>query len=99
MELSTGIADLDNLLQGLIPGDNVVWQVDDMADYAFFADKFARRALADNLQCIYFRFASHKPLLEAGHNPKVFNINPAPDSTSLSPRFTTSLKKANVTRS
>ncbi|MDD5313095.1 MAG: PEP/pyruvate-binding domain-containing protein [Dehalococcoidia bacterium] len=78
MELSTGIVDLDNLLQGLIPGDNVVWQVDDMADYAFFADRFARKALADKLQCVYFRFARHKPLLENGQGIKVFNIDPAP---------------------
>jgi hypothetical protein len=61
--LTTGIADLDNLLQGLIPGDKIVWQVDDLADYAFFAEKFARSATENDLQCVYFRFARHKPIL------------------------------------
>ena len=78
MELSTGIIDLDNLLQGLIPGDNIVWQVDDMADYAFFADRFARKAIDSKLQCVYFRFARHAPLLPDVHGVTVFNIDPAP---------------------
>ena len=78
MELSTGIADLDSLLQGLIPGDNIVWQVDDMADYAFFADKFAQKAISDKLECVYFRFARHQPLLPDVPGIKVCSIDPAP---------------------
>ena len=78
MELSTGIADLDGLLQGLIPGDNIVWQVDDMADYAFFADKFSQRAISDKLECVYFRFARHQPLLPDVPGIKVYGIDPAP---------------------
>ncbi len=31
--LSTGLPGLDKTLRGLIPGDNVVWQVDSVEDY------------------------------------------------------------------
>jgi len=47
--ISTGITELDNLLQGLFPGDNIVWQIDNLGDYAFFAEKFARDTLSNKL--------------------------------------------------
>ncbi len=78
MDISSGIADLDNLLQGLLPGDNIVWQVDDMDDYAFFAEKFARQAIDSRLECVYFRFARYKPLLPDVPGINVHNIDPAP---------------------
>ena len=78
MELSTGIIDLDNLLQGLLAGDNIVWQIDDLQDYSFFAERFAREAVARNLECIYFRFGSHPPILPAMPGVGVVNIDPAP---------------------
>jgi len=78
MDISTGIADLDNLLQGLLPGDNIVWQIDDLDDYAFFAGKFAREAIDKKLECIYFRFASHPPILPALNGLTVINIDPSP---------------------
>ncbi len=78
MELSTGIPDLDNLLQGLIPGDNIVWQIDDLDDYAVFAGKFARETIDKKLECIYFRFASHPPILPALPGLTIINIDPSP---------------------
>ena len=38
--LSTGLAGLDSVLKGLMPGDNVVWQVDSVDDYRPFAEFF-----------------------------------------------------------
>ncbi|MCX6005001.1 MAG: PEP/pyruvate-binding domain-containing protein [Chloroflexi bacterium] len=78
MEISSGILDLDNLLQGLLPGDNIVWQIDSLADYAFFAERFAARAIAQKLETIYFRFASHPPILPDLPGLKIVNIDPAP---------------------
>ena len=78
MELSTGITELDDLLQGLIPGDNIVWQIDDLQDYSFFAEKFAREAVAAKLECIYFRFGSHPPILPEIPGVSVVQIDPAP---------------------
>jgi hypothetical protein len=34
---STGSLQLDRLLMGLFPGDNVVWQVDSLDEYSYFA--------------------------------------------------------------
>ncbi len=34
--LSTGLPSLDKVIQTVIPGDNIVWQVDAIEDYAAF---------------------------------------------------------------
>jgi pyruvate,water dikinase len=60
---SSGDLNLDDITQGLRLGDNVVWQVDALADYVRFAQAFAARALADGMPCVYVRFAPHTPLL------------------------------------
>lgn len=76
--ISTGIADLDDLLQGLLAGDNIVWQIDSLSDYAFFAERFARQAIHQKLECIYFRFGSHPPILPDMAGLTVINIDPSP---------------------
>ena len=62
----TGLADLDRVLGGLRRGDNVVWQVDTVEDYAAFVGPFADAALATRGKLVYFRFARHEPLLAPG---------------------------------
>ncbi len=44
---STGITDFDEVIDSLRTGDNVVWQVDDIEDYAYFVTFFVKRALAE----------------------------------------------------
>ena len=61
---TTGIENLDAIINGLRMGDNVVWQVDDMEDYGYFAALFVRRALQDHRRVVYFRFAQHRRLVE-----------------------------------
>lgn len=60
---STGVPELDRLLRGLIPGDNVVWRVDAIEDYRAFVLPYAQYAVAGGRKLIYFRFAGHDPLL------------------------------------
>jgi len=55
--IPTGIPALDEVLQGLRLGDNVVWQVDDLDDYLHLVRPFAERAMADGRKCVYIRFA------------------------------------------
>lgn len=62
-QLSTGVPGLDRVLKGLLPGDNVVWQVDDIEDYRAFVEPYYRHALASGGPLIYFRFANHEPLI------------------------------------
>ena len=60
----TGFDDLDRMLTSLKPGDNVVWQVDDVDDYKVFVQPFVKRALGQSRHIIYMRFASHEPLVD-----------------------------------
>ena len=43
---TTGLSSLDDLLTGLRSGDNIVWQVDDIEDYAALVDPFVVASLA-----------------------------------------------------
>ena len=61
--LSTGLPGLDRVLKGLIPGDNIVWQVDTVEDYLPFIEPYSRYALGVGQKLVYFRFAKHPPLL------------------------------------
>ena len=66
MQLSTGLPGLDRVLRGVMPGDNFVWQVESLADFAPFAAAFCEMAAAKNKKLIYFRFAKHEPSCGAG---------------------------------
>ena len=57
--IRSGLASLDELLQGLRLGDNVVWQVDRFEDYPYLAKAFAEQAISDGFDCVYLSFASH----------------------------------------
>lgn len=62
-DLSSGLPELDQMLRGLLSGDNVVWQVERIDDYLAFVDPFCRHAVRRGRKLIYFRFARHQPLL------------------------------------
>jgi hypothetical protein len=72
----SGDADLDATIQGLRLGDNVVWQVDALEDYAHYARLFAARAIQEGMPCVYMRFAPHAPLLEPHPALQVFTVDP-----------------------
>jgi hypothetical protein len=73
----TGLASLDRVLQGLRPGDNVVWQVDAVEDYVPFVDPFVAEALSTGRTVVYFRFARHAPLVKEGRGARVHRLSPA----------------------
>jgi hypothetical protein len=62
--VSTGWESLDQIIDHLRPGDNVVWQVDAIDDYQRLVTDFVNCALANNKRVVYFRFARHLPMLE-----------------------------------
>jgi hypothetical protein len=64
MRATTGIHNFDDVIDGLRTGDNVVWQVDDIDDYAYFVTFFVERALAEGKRVSYMRFAEHRRLVE-----------------------------------
>lgn len=73
--ISTGLPGLDHVFTGLRAGDNVVWQVDSLGDYAAFVRPFCRWARANGRRLIYFRFAKHPPLCD-GSTAEVREVSP-----------------------
>ena len=43
--LTTGLPGLDKVLRGIMPGDNIVWQVEKVADYKTLVTPYAEAAL------------------------------------------------------
>ncbi len=74
--LSTGMPGLDEILHGLLPGDNLVWQIDNIAVYQDAVERFASHAAASGVHLHYFRFAAHPPLLSASPDITVHSLNP-----------------------
>jgi pyruvate,water dikinase len=80
MEISTvpsGIHALDEVLQGIRLGDNVVWQVDRLEDYRYFAEPFAEAAVAASRRLVYLRFASHPPVLAPRPGLETIELDPS----------------------
>ena len=73
--VSTGMKGLDEILNFLQMGDNVVLQVDDIEDYKKFVDPYVETALANNQHLVYIRFANHPALLEPNKEIKVIKLN------------------------
>ena len=74
--LSTGLPGLDRVLKGIIPGDNIVWQVDADEDYRPFVEPYCRWARESGQRLIYFRFARHAPLVCAEAKATVCTLDP-----------------------
>jgi len=60
---TTGLPGLDGALKGVLPGDNIVWQVDSISDYQVLVDPFVQAGIQSGRRLVYFRFASHPPLI------------------------------------
>jgi len=75
---------LDELIQEIRAGDNLVWQIDNLEDYASFAQAFANRAITDGHNCIYLRFASHPPILKPESYLQIIEIDPKPGFDAFS---------------
>ena len=59
----SGIPALDQALDSIRMGDNVVWRVSDLDEFCLFAAPFVEQAKKDGRNIIYFRFASHPELV------------------------------------
>jgi pyruvate, water dikinase len=74
--MTTGLPGLDLVLHGVEPGDNVVWQVDDIEDYRALVLPYAEAARRQGRRFVYFRFASHPPLLPDDFGAEVRPLDP-----------------------
>ena len=75
-KFSTGLPGLDRTLCGLIPGDNVVWQVDTIDDYLPFVTPCWEEARRQGRKRIYFRFARHRELIPADDDGQIYRLHP-----------------------
>lgn len=73
--VSTGISDLDRLLDDLRIGDNVVWRVSSLADYRHLVSAFAEAAVQQQREIIYVRFGQDAPLLDVGPGVRVVAVD------------------------
>jgi len=61
--VSTGMPGLDQAIDLLRLGDNVVWQVQSIEDYLKVLGPYIRQAKLDERRLVYFRFGNHAPLM------------------------------------
>ena len=55
---------MDTAIDNIRLGDNVVWRVSDLEQFKLFMRPYVEQAIKDQRKIIYFRFASHEPLIE-----------------------------------
>ena len=75
--VSTGITGLDNTIDMLRLGDNVVWQVETTEEYKRVLIPYVTQALADERTLVYIRFSSSESLLEENDRIHLCSIDPA----------------------
>ena len=62
--VKSGIPGLDEALDNIRLGDNVVWNVTNLNEFSYFVEPYVKQAKKDNRNLIYIRFANHQPLIE-----------------------------------
>ena len=70
----SGIPQMDENFDNIRLGDNVVWRVDNLEQFKFFMKPYVKQAIEDKRNLIYFRFATHEPLLEEQEGLKIINV-------------------------
>ena len=73
-KVKSGIPELDEALDYIRLGDNVVWRVSELSQFKLFMEPYVRQAIEDKRNIIYFRFASHEPLIEECEEVKRVNV-------------------------
>ena len=72
--VQSGIPEMDKALDNIRLGDNVVFRVSDLSEFKLFVDPYIAQAKKDGRNIIYFRFASHEPLVEDCPEVKIINV-------------------------
>ena len=72
--IKSGISEMDTALDNIRLGDNVVWRVSNLSEFKLFMESYIKQAIEDKRNIIYFRFASHEPLLEESPHIKRIDV-------------------------
>lgn len=73
---TTGLPGLDSALNGVLAGDNIVWQVDSIEDYQALAVPFVQARIGSGQKVVYFRFASHPALIHPDEAVTLVELDP-----------------------
>ncbi len=73
--VSTGNKGIDDVIDMLRMGDNVVWQVDAVSDYRRVVAPYLKQAKADGRKIYYMRFGTHEPVIEDTEGVTVHKIH------------------------
>ncbi len=84
--VSSGIPALDEVIEGLRMGDNVVWQVDRLDNYRKVVRPFVEQALKENRTLVHVRFALHPQVLEPHPAVITKEVDPRPGFDHFSGR-------------
>ncbi len=58
-------------------GDNVVWKVEELDDYIYFANRFIISGIESGYKCVYVRFAPHDPVLKKMDGLEIVKVDPS----------------------
>jgi pyruvate, water dikinase len=74
--LTTGLPSLDEVLKGVLVGDNIVWQVDAIEEYQELVTPYCEAAIKNGRKLVYFRFARHEALVTTAMGAEVYEFDP-----------------------
>lgn len=74
--LSTGLPGFDKIIKQVLPGDNIVWQVDSIEDFLPFVQAYCKNAIGSGWELVYFRFGKHAPFVTVQEGANVIEIDP-----------------------
>lgn len=75
-KVNSGIAGIDQALDNIRMGDNVVWQLTHLEDFRCIVEPFVRQALKDGRDLVYIRFAEHIELVKPHPHITRYELNP-----------------------
>ncbi|PKM49616.1 MAG: hypothetical protein CVV02_15385 [Firmicutes bacterium HGW-Firmicutes-7] len=75
IQINSGMPALDEIINHIWLGDNVVWKVDTLEDYIQYARAFASTAKKEGRKILYIRFASHVPIIEDTNGIEVYVLD------------------------
>jgi len=77
-KINSGIVSLDKVLDYIRLGDNVVMQVTKLSDFKRMVEPFVTKAIEDQRNMIYIRFAQHEPILKPRNGLKIYELSANP---------------------
>ena len=80
--ITTGIHGLDHNIDFLRAGENVIWQIDDIAEYIYVANRFVTSIARTHARIVYICFSGDQEIIDAqglgnyGSNVQKYYIDP-----------------------